>query len=87
MNDNLQKIMIDIWIDWHDGHGSGYISGVNPLFSKGFKEACDYFLPLLQQALPYVEATAGASHLTDGFRRQPENEHDILVKKIKECLD
>jgi len=87
MNDNLQKIMSDMWIDWHDGRDSGYISEVDLLFSKGFKEACDCLLPLLKQALIHVEATAEVSHLTDGFNRQSENKHDILVKKIKEILE
>ena len=38
---------------------------------------------LLREALPHVEASAGASHLTDGFRPKPANALDELVNRIK----
>ena len=38
---------------------------------------------LLREALPHVEASAGSSHLTDGFRPKPANALDELVNRIK----
>jgi hypothetical protein len=38
---------------------------------------------LLRLALPHVEASAEASHLTDGFRRLPETELDKLAARIR----
>ncbi len=38
---------------------------------------------LLRDALPHVEASAEASHMTDGFRRQPENDFDRLANRIR----
>ena len=55
-------------------------------FERGFLSASNILLPLLEQALPYIESTAGASHLTDGFKKKPKNEHDILADKIKDIV-
>ena len=41
---------------------------------------------LLVQALPHVEATAEASHLTDGFNPRPPNTTDMLAQSIKAAL-
>lgn len=41
---------------------------------------------LLREALPYVESHAEASHLTDGFRRQPDNAHDGLANRIRAAM-
>ena len=38
---------------------------------------------LLREALPYVAASAEASHLTDGFRRKPDNALDSLAASIR----
>lgn len=38
---------------------------------------------LLKLALPHVEASAEASHLTEGFRRGQDNELDKLAARIK----
>lgn len=37
---------------------------------------------LLKEALPHVAASAEASHLTDGFRKKPDNELDKLSARI-----
>lgn len=37
---------------------------------------------LLREAYPHVSASAEASHLTDGFRRKPDNALDRLALKI-----
>lgn len=41
---------------------------------------------LLSKALPHVQASAGASHLTDGFRRQEDNALDLFVREIQAHL-
>ena len=38
---------------------------------------------LLRLALVHVEASAEASHLTEGFKRGPENELDKLAARIR----
>lgn len=38
---------------------------------------------LLRDALPHVAASAEASHLTDGFRRKPDNALDSLAHRIR----
>jgi hypothetical protein len=38
---------------------------------------------LLREALPYVQASAEASHLTDGFKRKPDNEIDSLAHRLR----
>lgn len=40
-------------------------------------------LALLREALPLVESSAKASHLTDGFRRKPDNAMDSLAHRIR----
>ena len=37
---------------------------------------------LLREAYPHVSASAEASHITDGFRRKPDNALDSLALKI-----
>jgi len=41
---------------------------------------------LLSRALPYVEASAEASHFTDGFNRKPSNSIDRLSDEIKTAI-
>ena len=38
---------------------------------------------LLREALPHVEASAEASHLTDGFKRKPDNALDSLAHRVR----
>ncbi len=87
MNDKLRKAMISGWEQWHHSLEDGYVPSVNPSFARGFAVACEALLPLLQQALPHVEATAEASHLTDGFRRREKNRHDLLAEAIRAHVD
>lgn len=51
--------------------------------SKVFEFEINKLRMLLREALPHVEASAGASHLTDGFRPKPANALDELVNRIK----
>lgn len=83
MNDRLRKAMISGWVRWHHSPDDGYVPSVNPAFERGFTVACETLLPLLRQALEHVEATAEASHLTDGFRRREKNRHDRLAEAIR----
>ena len=46
---------------------------------------CDNLRRLLRLSLPHVEASAGASHLLDGFRRQARP-LDALVEEIRAAL-
>lgn len=42
---------------------------------------------LLTLALPYVECSAEASHLTDGFRKRGKNITDRLVDSIRKAIE
>lgn len=50
------------------------------------EEAVGPYRSALARLLPHAEATAEASHLTDGFNRKPSNAHDLLVTEVKELL-
>lgn len=57
-------------------------------FSSGFESACEYLIPLLRKASIVVHAHAETTHLFDGFKgRTPDNEWDILSKKIFEVIE
>jgi hypothetical protein len=82
MNNKLLEVMNSEWRNWHET----YWNSEKFSLEKGFDAACDYLIPLLEQSLPHVEASAGASHLTDGFKPKGKNELDLLVDRIKEIL-
>ena len=50
------------------------------------RQAALPYLAMIAKLLPYAEAHARASHLTDGFAVKPLNEHDVLVQLAKEML-
>lgn len=57
-------------------------------FISGFESACEYLIPLLRKASIVVHAHAETTHLFDGFKgRTPDNEWDILSKKIFEVIE
>lgn len=41
---------------------------------------------LLRECLPYVDSHAKASHMMDGFRRQPANDHDNLALRVAAAI-
>ncbi len=43
-------------------------------------------VPLIAEALPYVQATAEAEHLLDGFGPRKVLPMDELVKRMKEVI-
>lgn len=84
MNRRLKKEMEKAWKRWHGNDID--TPPVSPAFQRGFIAACEALLPLLEQALPHVAATAEASHLTDGFRKREKNGHDKLADSIRAVL-
>lgn len=84
MNKKLSEIMKKKW-DKYNPTGLEY---VDLDFNKGFQEACEYLIPLLKKASIVVHAHAETTHLFDGFKgRTPDNEWDILSKKIFEVIE
>lgn len=63
-------------------------TGTHPAPCARFCEAAAFQIELrrlrqlLRDALPHVAASAEASHLTDGFRRKPDNDLDRLTNRI-----
>ena len=79
--ERLRKLtMRDAWIK---SRGNLYEPSYD--FRDGFESCHDLLMPLLEMSAPHVFASAGAAHLTDGFklRRHPIDE---LVERIKAVI-
>jgi len=76
----MEMAMRDAWIK---SRGNLYEPSYD--FRDGFESCHDLLMPLLEMSAPHVFASAGAAHLTDGFklRRHPIDE---LVERIKAVI-
>lgn len=83
MNKKLTNIMKDKWCFLYPKRDTMEVD-----FMLGFESACEYLIPLLRKASIVVHAHAETTHLFDGFKgRTPDNEWDILSKKIFEVIE
>lgn len=83
MNKKLLKIKKESYKQEYPGKNV-----ISTDFSFGFEAACEYLIPLLRKASIVVHAHAETTHLFDGFKgRTPDNEWDILLKKIEEVIE
>lgn len=83
MESNMRKIMAHSWTDWLKESGDTH--DTPSVFADGFEYCHNILMPLLIEAMPHVYASAGAAHLTDGFRPQ-RRKIDDLVERIEAVL-
>jgi len=85
MESKMEIAMRDAWLYWHSDIDKDDIPQVNVSFYEGFYACHELLMPLLEMSAPHVFASAGAKHLTDGFRPR-RHQIDELVDRIKAVI-